>query len=42
MSQLIPGATCNIAALQKEAEKAETTIKETEEGSRNLKDLMYR
>ena len=42
MSQLIPGATCNIAALQKEAEKAEVTIKETDEGSRNLKDSIYR
>ena len=42
MSRLIPGASCNIAALQKEAEKAEATIKETDEGSRNLKDTMYR
>ena len=42
MSQLIPGATCNIAALEKEAKKAEAIIKETDEGSRNLKDSIYR
>ena len=42
MSELIPGATCNIPSLQQEAEKAEVTIKEAEEGSRNLKDSMYR
>lgn len=42
MSKLVPGATCNIAALQKEAEKAEQSIKETEEETRNLKSSMYR
>ncbi len=42
MSELIPGATCNIPSLQQEAEKAEVIIKEAEEGSRNLKDSMYR
>jgi uncharacterized protein len=42
MSQLIPGATCNITSLQQEAEKAEGIIKEAEEESKNLKDSMYR
>ena len=42
MSQLIPGASCNIPSLQQEAEKAEIVIKETEEESRHLKDSMYR
>jgi len=42
MSQLIPGASCNIPSLQKEAEKAEVIIKEAEEESKNLKDYMYR
>lgn len=42
MSQLIPGASCNIQSLQQEAEKAEVIIKETEKESRYLKDSMYR
>jgi uncharacterized protein len=42
MSKLIPGASCDISSLQKEAEKAETMIKETQEESRHLKDSMYR
>jgi len=42
MSQLIPGASCNIASLQKEAEKAEAVIKEAQEESRHLSDSMYR
>ena len=42
MSQLIPGASCDIPSLQKEAEKAEVVIKEAEEESRHLKDSMYR
>lgn len=42
MSQLIPGTSCDIQLLQKEAEKAEKTVKEADEGSRQLKDLMYR
>ena len=42
MSKLIPGATCDIPSLQKEAEKAEITIKETQEESKHLKDSMYR
>lgn len=41
MSKLIPGATCDVSALQQEAEKAETIIKEAEEESRHLKDAMY-
>lgn len=42
MSQLIPGASCNIPSLQQEAEKAEEVIKEAQEESRHLKDSMYR
>ena len=42
MSKLIPGASCDIPSLQKEAEKAESVIKETQEESTHLKDSMYR
>ena len=42
MSKLITGASCDIPSLQKEAEKAEATIKETQEESTHLKDSMYR
>ena len=41
MSKLIPGTSCDIPALQKEAEKAETVIKEAEEESKHMKDSMY-
>ena len=42
MSQLIPGASCDIPDLQKRAEKIERTIKKDVEESRHLKDSMYR
>ena len=42
ISKLIPGASCDIPSLQKEAEKAEIVIKETQEESKHLKDSMYR
>ena len=42
MSKLIPGASCDISSLQKEAEKAEIVIKEAEAESKHLKDSMYR
>ncbi len=42
MSKLIPGASCDIPSLQKEAEKAEIMIRETQEESRHLSDSMYR
>jgi len=42
MSKLIPGTSCNIPSLQKEAEKAEIVIKEAEEESKHLRDSMYR
>ncbi len=42
MSKLIPGASCDIPSLQKEAEKAEMVIKEAQEESKHLKDSMYR
>jgi len=41
MSKLIPGTSCNITSLQKEAEKAEIAIKETQEESKFLKDSIY-
>ena len=41
MSKLIPGASCNIASLQNEAEKAEEVIKEAQVGSNQIKDSMY-
>jgi uncharacterized protein len=42
MTQLIPGASCDIAALQKEAEKIEQVIKKDVDEARDLKDSMYR
>ena len=42
ISKLIPGASCDIPSLQKEAEKAEIMIKETQEESKHLKESMYR
>jgi len=42
MSKLIPGASCDISSLQKEAEKAEVMIRETQQESKHLRDSMYR
>jgi len=42
MSQLIPGTACDIPLLHKEAEKAEQSIKETDEETRQSKDSIYR
>ena len=42
MSKLIPGASCDIPALQHEAEKVEQVIKKEVEETRDLKDSMYR
>ena len=42
MSQLIPGTSCDIAALQVEAEKIEKVIKQDVDEARHLKDSMYR
>lgn len=42
MSKIIPGTACDIPSLQKEAEKAEKVIKETQEDTNYLKDFMYR
>ena len=42
MSQLIPGTSCDIAALQVEAEKIEKVIKKDVDEARHLKDTMYR
>jgi uncharacterized protein len=41
MSKLIPGVSCDIATLQKEAEKAEKNIKEAEEEAKDLKGSIY-
>lgn len=41
MSKLVPGASCDIPSLQKEAERAEQSMKEAEEGTRNLKRDIY-
>ncbi len=42
MSKLIPGTSCDIVALQKEAEKIELVIKKDVDEARHLKDSMYR
>ena len=42
MSKLVPGASCDITSLQKEAEKAEKSMREAEEEAKNLKESMYR
>ena len=42
MAKLIPGTACDIKLLQKEAEKAEVVIKETQEESEHLKESIYR
>ena len=42
MSKLIPGASCDISSIQKEAEMAEQDIKETEKETKGIIDTMYR
>lgn len=42
ISQLIPGTSCDIASLQKEAEKVEQIVKKDVEETGHLKDSMYR
>ncbi len=42
MSKLIPGVSCDIPVLEKQAEKAEVIMKETEKETKQLKDSMYR
>lgn len=42
MSNLIPGASCDITALQKEAEKIEQEIQKDVEESKQFKETMYR
>ena len=42
ISKIIPGTTCDIPLLQKEAQKAEQSIKETDEETRHVKDSIYR
>ena len=42
MSNLIPGASCDILVLQKEAEKIEQEVKKNVEESKQFKETMYR
>ncbi len=42
MAKLMPGVSCNIESLQKDAETAEKEIKETYKEAKYLKDSMYR
>ena len=42
ISKLIPGVSCDIPVLEKQAEKAEIIMKETEKESKQLRDSMYR
>ena len=42
MPKLIPGVSCDIPVLEKQAEKAEIIMKETEKESKQLRDSMYR
>jgi len=42
MAKLMPGVSCNIESLQKDAETAEKEIKETDKEAKYLKDSMYR
>jgi len=42
MAKLVPGVSCNIESLLKDAETAEKEIKETELEAKHLKDSMYR
>ncbi len=42
MAKLVPGVSCNLETLQKDAETAEKEIKETEQEARHLSDSMYR
>ncbi len=41
MSKLIPGISCDISMLQKEAEKAEKNIREAEEETKDFMSSMY-
>ncbi len=41
MSKLVPGVSCDIPMLQKEAEMAEEYIKETEKETKGMVDTMY-
>ena len=42
MAKLIPGVSCDVTLLEKQAEKAEAIMKETEKESKQLRDSMYR
>ena len=42
ISKLIPGTSCDISSLQKQAEKIEQIIKKDVDETRHLKDSMYR
>jgi uncharacterized protein len=42
MSKLLPGVSCDLTMIQKQAEIAEKQIRETEKETRTLKESMYR
>lgn len=42
MAKLVPGISCDIPLLQKEAEKAELSIKQAEEEAKHMREAMYR
>ena len=42
MTKLMPGVSCDIKSLQKEAKTVEQDIKEADEEAKHLKDSMYR
>jgi len=42
MSKLVPGMSCDISSIQKEAEIAGQGIKETEKETKGILDTMYR
>jgi uncharacterized protein len=41
MSKILPGVSCDLGLLQKQAEVAEKQIRQTEKETRVLKDTMY-
>lgn len=42
MASLVPGVSCDVSALQKEAEKAEASMNDAKQEAKNLSDGMYR
>lgn len=42
MSKLVPGVSCDIKSLQKEAEAVEQEIRDTDQEAKHIRDSMYR